>query len=1444
VTLEQLFFSSLRNRGWLAWPLCVFVLMVAGATCRGQEDDEDRPQFRRGLVGEYVAADGVPHRRVDETVALDWADRRPDVRLPAGPFSVRWRGRLLSIEAGQYHLHVFAAGAVKITLEKQAILDARAEKPCWLVSRPIKLTYGHHPIQIECRSNSDHARIALFWQGPNFALEPVPAWHLFHDPAEVPDGRFEQGATLVRALRCAACHTLPSGQQALPAPDLTRLNGNISRAWLIDWLERSKHRHASRMPAFGLSREEADAITAYLLAPSPIAVRQPVAAPPPRSATTKRENHDEKKRRAPDAQRGRELLVTLGCLACHRVGELGADGLFGGGDLTHVGAKRPANFFERWLADPAAINADHRMPVFRLDDLERRDLSLYLATLGKPVHSGGLPPANEELQREQVERGRQFVARHRCHACHRVPGDVPAIPEDTRPALAAGSRWEAGCLGGVDAKRSRPGYALPDDQRRAIGEYLTALKPAAGPQRGVDGRTVLAERNCLACHARGNGSGISLTAEAVVGAHPHLAAALPAMKPPALHGVGDKFQEQALADAISTKHAPLRPWLKIRMPRFDLPREDLEALVKHFVDADRIPPRTREPDRGSENTLDPAVQQSAGSRLVTSAGFGCTSCHQINRAMPEKDEVRSRGPDLAMLGRRVRREWYERFLPNPARIVPNMEMPSLSLPVRGVLNDNLQNQLAAVWQVVNEPDFTPPQPGAVRVVRCRNLPGVKERAKVLTDVLEVGGKVFIKPLVIGLPNRHSVLFDLETGSLAGWWIGDTAAQRTRGKSWYWEAAGTHVFPPEKCDSELRLYDALSKELLGPLKQGQFVTEFDSLEHLDSGGVRFTYRLHFRRKEGPQCVLEITQSISPLRAKTDEATGARASGFLREIEVKRHRHEFDYRLLPPSSIKVPLVWRVRSMDGGSSLSDSLNDRFQIQAQRVAVSTPGTALLKAAYLTMLPVDSFPLGPPVAAAPAAEKLDVVPGYEAVRLPLPEEIMPTGLAWREDGTLVISSLKGQVHLALDTDGDGLEDRLTQFSDELAAPYGVAAHEEAIDVITKYALLRLYDDDKDGRADRTVTLASGWGHTADYHDWAVGLEKDSAGNYYVALPCQQDDRSPAAARLRGAALKLIPREPARAVGYETVDPRRYRIEEICGGLRFPMGLALSREGQLFASDNQGNYNPFNELNHLRPGRRYGFINKLELKPGFNPPLTPPAIDIPHPWTRSVNGIAFLYTPRAIREQLGRDLFGPFEGQLLGCEYDTRRLIRMSLQKVGDTYQGAAYPFSINSAIRRLTPAARPELQGPVACAVAPSGDVYVGNMRDSGWGAGANVGSVVRLRPSAKLPLGIAEVRAAREGLVIDFTGPVDRSLALRTENYAISSYRRVSTPAYGGKDQNRETHAIRAVAISADARRVILRLDELRVGFVYEVRLKSLNAMGEPMHPDEAYFTLRAIP
>jgi hypothetical protein len=181
----------------------------------------------------------------------------------------------------------------------------------------------------------------------------------------------------------------------------------------------------------------------------------------------------------------------------------------------------------------------------------------------------------------------------------------------------------------------------------------------------------------------------------------------------------------------------------------------------------------------------------------------------------------------------------------------------------------------------------------------------------------------------------------------------------------------------------------------------------------------------------------------------------------------------------------------------------------------------------------------------------------------------------------------------------------------------------------------------------------------------------------------------------------------------------------------------------------------------------------------------------------------------------------------------------MSLQKVGDIYQGAAYAFSYDA------PRSGDPLLGPLVCAVSPQGDLYIGGLRDSGWGGSNNIGEIVRMRPQFdQLPCGIAEVRATARGFIVEFTAPIDRNKAMQTASYAVSSYTRVSTPAYGGEDQDRRQEQVAGVHIAKYGRRVEIVLDEMRAGYVYELHLKNLAAGAGEFFPAEAHYTLRAIP
>ena len=1442
--------------------LSLLTLLAHVGFAQDEDEDEDQP-FRPGLIATYESGPSTRIQRIDDGVSFAWGGRSPDARLPAGPFRGKWQGQLILQSSGAYHFFLHGSGKAELTIGGKVVVKKTEPGVAWAESQPIELPAEDQPIELSYESGGHDARLSLFWTGPGFVREPISPRFFQHDREQSPAMSFQRGEAIAHALRCSVCHREPNAKEsdlATPAPALDRLRGNLDPQWMVDWLTSTGEEGESsialanrRMPHFGLSQEDAAAITAWLQSASkaspkpnlePFKPKTPVAG---KSASKAPQTPPEK----PSAERGEQLSLTLGCLACHQIGELGQSGLFGGGDLTSIASKRPAKFFAQWLNHPGDLNRDHRMPVFDLSPLERDSLALYLQQLTAKTTDGVAKSDKTKLNQDAatLDRGKRLVAELGCASCHRLPEKLEGATATKQPAaLTATSNWERSCLSEPVSGRQQPGYHLAKEDAASVREFFSSRSNQPGPR---DGRWLLVEQNCLACHTREGMSDLASVLppplaeklNTVADAHAELSTRVTALTPPSLNSVGDKLHDTALAAAIRRQGSVHRTYLQVRMPKFNLSDKQLQSLVDHFVATDRIPP--------FESTTQPLAEppsnelitlQAAGNRLVTTDGFGCTSCHTVGGIDPPNAPANARGPELAGMHERLRREWYDRWVRNPARIVPRMEMPSVQLPVRGVLHDNIDQQLSAVWHVLKTPGFKPPEPNPVRVLRRSGDPTKNEPAITLNDVIKDGDKTWLFPLVVGLPNRHNVMFDLEHNRLARWWIGDMARQRTKGKTWFWEQGGPTVFDPGIEGSELSLI--VDGREVFPEPRNQFVADLIGYGH-SQPVVRFAAILTFKAGEG-----QITKDHSYEQTfRLSEDNEGRTTSWQRTLAISKSRKEgVRLRLVGPAlaershwdaerrTLQVPGGVRIEVMSPDAEWSDDGTLTYPPAPIYSDNRVGGTFVLN--YYSDLPADQYLVDPPRTIPMEAARIAIASGMQGLRLPLPAEITPTGLAWRDNGNLVFSTLKGELLSASDSNGDGLVDSVRSLGDGLATPYGVQTGRpngsNYIDVITKNGLLRFQ-----GRS--VYFIASGWGYTDDYHDWAVGLPRDKDGNYYLGIPCQQDNRSAAAAKHRGEILKLVPKEADKVIGFE-----RFEIETVTRGHRFPMGLALRKDGELFVTDNQGNYNPFNELNHVKPGAHFGFINAIEKKDpekaaaAAKQPLVEPAVNIPHPWTRSVNGICFLETPPELKQKSG-STFGPFEGHLVGCEYDTRRLIRMTVEEVKGVMQGAAYPLSIDP------PASDAEVQGllgPIVCAVSPQGDLYVGNIRDSGWGAGNNIGEIVRVRVEPdKLPCGIKEVKCSPDGFLITFIQPIDVAKGKDLASYSISSYRRQSTPAYGGPDLDRRTEKVDAAEVSNDGRQVRVKVPDRRLGYVYEIRLKNLAPGGTEFFPSEAHYTLHVI-
>jgi mono/diheme cytochrome c family protein/glucose/arabinose dehydrogenase len=1408
----------------------LFVLTwVRPAAAQFEEDGDLIP----GLLGRYQAG-SVTIERVDPGLSHDWEDAPPDERLPPGPFEVAWSSQLLLREESAFTFHAYVQGSVKVQIDGETVLAGDRADAGWVHGDPVELSFGLLELAVNYRKTQPQARVHLFWESTEFPLEPISPHLLFRDEPRPDLVAWVRGRELFEALRCDRCHLRESEPRSPTAPVLFHVTTGLNPDWLVkrlttEWDQLQGKQLASgrtlhdQMPTFGFSAEEASAVAAWIdYFSQPVELAATPAAPI---------------REKDDPGPGDLLLKSVGCLACHVVGQEGTSGLYGGGDLSSVGAKRSRDWIYNWLAHPERLNPQHQMPVFRLTPTQRARIATVLSERGETEATARDRRLGRKEATPQVEQGRTLAQRALCAACHKIPAmeaDLARIPRLTQPVR----NWDQSCLGTTGAGAAgdhqlRPWYPqLTPADRDALIAYVDTLGRA---RPRAEGRFELAQRllrqqNCLACHERDLSRGMVAVAGQVSQADERLRGQSQALIPPNLTAVGDKLPEAALARALAgDPDRPRLPWLKVRMPRFRHTATETDALVAYLVAHDRIPDGS-----GAELTWDAAARLEeptllAGQALVSSGGFNCIACHQFGAYEPRNVALGTKGSDLLGLGARMRPSFFHRWTRAPLRIVPGMEMPNFNKPVHGVLDDDVDRQLVAVWRAVNDARFqTPTNPAQVEqllVLRPGDTP------RVIRDVFTVspenGGGALARALAVGLGNGHSLLLDLDRFRVRGWTFGDFARQRTEGKSWYWDLAGVDLMRGLSGPPELLLRSRESGELSLPVWDQNRAARLESYV-IELDVVRTVHTVTFAVGKEPARV-RMTQEFREIPADDAAAAGG-WSGVRRTLAATGVPSGWDWLIaLPPAAVRVGDAEIVGRTDGGDAGPHGVNGAAgAVAAESVQLSTGERVSVLAAPADKRPlhldyrgrIERLPTEPkPKPVLPGNESLiTTLPGFTGLRLPCSTDVMPTALGWTERGELVVTSLRGHVFLARDGDGDGVEEQWTEFEEGLAAPFGVLPFEGGLLVAHKPELLWLQDIDGDGRCDSRTVYADGWGYSDNYHDWTTGPVRTRSGDIFLALGSdyQQEGRPPETTRWRGKVLRID--------SERTVSPYAHE-------LRFPQGIAVDARDRVFVTDQQGEQNCFNEINLVLPEAHYGVPSLYEETPGQ--PEMRAAVQVPHPWTRSVNGLFFV--PENVPGPLSS-----FAGHAIGCEYNGRFLVRCSFDEVDGQLQGAAYAFS-----RPQWDDEQQTFLGPICGTVGPAGELYVGSIFDSGWLGGPNIGEVVRLHPNGDPPLsGVREVRATPEGFEIEFLGEVDRNRAADPRSFDLSGYTRAWEGAYATPDSGVYRPVIGRATVSADGRSVRLTVAGLRTRYVYELNCRRVVPPDVPFFPESASYTMNRLP
>jgi len=116
-------------------------------------------------------------------------------------------------------------------------------------------------------------------------------------------------------------------------------------------------------------------------------------------------------------------------------------------------------------------------------------------------------------------------------------------------------------------------------------------------------------------------------------------------------------------------------------------------------------------------------------------------------------------------------------------------------------------------------------------------------------------------------------------------------------------------------------------------------------------------------------------------------------------------------------------------------------------------------------------------------------------------------------------------------------------------------------------------------------------------------------------------------------------------------------------------------------------------------------------------------------------------------------------------------------------------------------------------------------------------------LQWSGRTPFEVREMRAVPDGFELEFTAPVDETLAAAPATWRMASYTYELHEEYGSPKMDEQPLA--PVPSVVDPTHVRLAVDGLRAGYVHEVHYEALRdaAGGLPLH-DRAYYTLVEIP
>ncbi|MEX2214980.1 MAG: PA14 domain-containing protein [Phycisphaeraceae bacterium] len=343
-----------------------------------------------------------------------------------------------------------------------------------------------------------------------------------------------------------------------------------------------------------------------------------------------------------------------------------------------------------------------------------------------------------------------------CATCHQMKESDKPSPMTLQPKSLAALKGmtDKGCLAEKPTGHT-VNYSFSKAQREAIVATLKTIdvpSPLAASHR-ID--LTMSTLNCYACHSRGSKGGPEEGHKKhFTGTYDDLADE--GRLPPHLGDVGAKLTAGWLNE-ILTKGTKVRPYMNTRMPVFG---SAVSHLVADFEKADAIAAPVSVPEVSTRDAM------KHGRELVGTGGMACVQCHTF----AGKKSLGLPAMDLAYMPQRLKREWFGRYLLDPARLRPGTRMPQFWPEGKSVRSEILDGktdvQIEALWQYLSKGNEAPPPPG----INSGEILLVAETEAVLYRNFIAGAGP--RAIGVGYPGKVNIAWDANVFRLALAWHGE------------------------------------------------------------------------------------------------------------------------------------------------------------------------------------------------------------------------------------------------------------------------------------------------------------------------------------------------------------------------------------------------------------------------------------------------------------------------------------------------------------------------------------------------------------------------------------------------------------------------------------------------------------------------------------------------